>query len=355
MKIAYLFHMNETYGGVSKKITSQIAVWKANGHTVAAFQVTRTTQTSKEQWHVSRYNPSVRKLNTRLKAWDNAAKDILSWSPDVVYYRYDMYYPALRRLVENIPVIVEINTDDAKEYCLSSPVSGLYNFLTRGLLLDGVSGMVFVANELASSSHFQRFNKRHITIGNGINLEIYEQLPPARNKYPCLVFMGSPGQPWHGVDKIVKLAQGQPLWRFDLIGITQEALGAGNQENIICHGYMDQRDYLGLLAAADIAIGTMALHRKNMNEATPLKVREYLAFGLPTIIGYKDTDFPSGAPFLLELSNCENNISENMETIQAFVEKWMGIRVGRNEVTHLDLKEKERQRLEFIKEVISDF
>ncbi len=214
--------------------------------------------------------------------------------------------------------------------------------------------MVFVTSELALLSHFQKYNKEHIVIGNGIDLEGYEPLPPARNKYPRLVFMGSPSQPWHGIDKIVKLAQRQPLWLFDLIGISKEDLGADNHQNVICHGYMNRRDYTRILAAADIAIVTIALHRNNMHEATPLKVREYLAFGLPTIIGYKDTDFPSGAPFLLQLPNCESNISENMELIQSFVVKWMGKRVARSEVLHLDLRQKERKRLKFMKGVISD-
>lgn len=40
-----------------------------------------------------------------------------------------------------------------------------------------------------------------------------------------------------------------------------------------------------------VCIGTLALHRKNMTEASPLKTREYLAHGFPVIIGYKDTAF----------------------------------------------------------------
>jgi glycosyltransferase involved in cell wall biosynthesis len=39
-----------------------------------------------------------------------------------------------------------------------------------------------------------------------------------------------------------------------------------------------------------IAIGTMALFRKNMKEASALKTREYMARGIPFVIGYDDTD-----------------------------------------------------------------
>jgi hypothetical protein len=40
-----------------------------------------------------------------------------------------------------------------------------------------------------------------------------------------------------------------------------------------------------------MSIGTLAVHRKKLIEATPLKVRESLMRGFPTIIGYSDTDF----------------------------------------------------------------
>ena len=72
---------------------------------------------------------------------------------------------------------------------------------------------------------------------------------------------------------------------------------------------------------------------------------------LPTIIGYKDTDFPQGAPFLLELPNVENNVDFAADAILRFVEEWKNKRVPRSEVLHLDLKKKERERLRFLKEV----
>lgn len=357
MKIAYLFHLNEPSVGVYKKITAQIAIWKTDGHNVAAFQVTTGTTsmlTPTKQWHLFTYKSSIEKFVSRIKAWDDAVKSILEWKPDVVYYRYDKYYPALHRLVNNIPVVVEVNTDDVKEYFLNSKIRGLYNLLTRSLIFRNVDGIVFVTNELASLPYFRQYNRKFIVIGNGIDLENYKPLPQANNKFPRLVFMGSPGQPWHGIDKIVKLALKQPPWFFDLVGVTEKDLGFDIPKNITCHGYMNRIEYEKIMAGADVAIGTLALHRIKMNEATPLKVREYLAFGLPTIIGYNDPDFLDEPPFILQLPNCENNVEENMELIQNFVKKWMGNRVARSEILNLDLREKERQRINFIKELISD-
>jgi hypothetical protein len=90
-----------------------------------------------------------------------------------------------------------------------------------------------------------------------------------------------------------------------------------------------------------------------MEEACPLKVREYLAYGIPTIIGYKDTDFPNGAPFLLCLPNTPDNVEKNLDRIEAFVLSWKGKRVPRSEIEHLDLKVKEEKRIIFIEEVLA--
>ncbi|MBK7455292.1 MAG: hypothetical protein IPJ46_16695 [Anaerolineales bacterium] len=43
----------------------------------------------------------------------------------------------------------------------------------------------------------------------------------------------------------------------------------------------------------DVACGTLAIHRNNMEEAWYFKVREALALGVPLILAYHDTDLSS--------------------------------------------------------------
>ena len=50
----------------------------------------------------------------------------------------------------------------------------------------------------------------------------------------------------------------------------------------------------------DFAIGGFNLHVKNMEEATSLKVREYFAYGLPTLIGSRDPAFPEDFKYLIQ-------------------------------------------------------
>ena len=58
------------------------------------------------------------------------------------------------------------------------------------------------------------------------------------------------------------------------------------------HGTLSGDAYWAVLGRADVAIGSLAMERAGLREGSPLKVREYLLAGIPTVIGYEDTDFP---------------------------------------------------------------
>ncbi len=89
-----------------------------------------------------------------------------------------------------------------------------------------------------------------------------------------------------------------------------------------------------------------------MNEACPLKVREYLACGLPCIIGYKDADFPEHVDFLLQIPSRRTGAKESMQKIREFVAAWRSKRVPRERIAHLDLEAKERLRLQFFQQIL---
>jgi hypothetical protein len=117
------------------------------------------------------------------------------------------------------------------------------------------------------------------------------------------------------------------------------------------HPPLSRKEFEPLLARADAAIGTLALHRKAMQEACPLKVREYLAHGLPVVIAYEDTDFVGEDTwFLLRLPNEESNVDHHAADVRAFVERVRGRRVARSEVDgRIGSEAKERRRLAFLR------
>jgi hypothetical protein len=92
-----------------------------------------------------------------------------------------------------------------------------------------------------------------------------------------------------------------------------------------------------------------------MHEACPLKVREYLAFGMPVIAAYEDTDIPPNADYFLRLPNDDTPLAPHLSSIRAFLKYWQGRRVPRFAVAHLDTAVKERQRLAFMEERLQNF
>jgi hypothetical protein len=114
------------------------------------------------------------------------------------------------------------------------------------------------------------------------------------------------------------------------------------------YGFLGQERYRALLAEVDVGIAPLALHRKHMDEACPLKTREYLALGLPVVAGYRDPDVRN-AEHVLELPNREDNVTRHGDEIAEFIAKWHGRRVERSEVAALDAGVKEQARLSFMK------
>ncbi|WP_223068712.1 glycosyltransferase [Paenibacillus caui] len=360
MKIAYLIHWNEgAESGVFKKVVHQMTEWRRFGHEAALFLFTCkpagdwANAAEGIETNVQIYSSASR----RMADFGKLARKVRAWQPDVIYHRFDLYYVPLPRLLREIPSVLEINSNDLAELRMEKRLRYYYHVFTRGKVLAAAKGHVYVSGELAATGHYRRYAKNRAIIGNGIRLDDFpgsEVRPPssAGGSSPRLVFIGSPGQPWHGADLIAELARLKPEWSFDLIGLSAEELEQPAPGNMTFHGKMKRSEYQPLLERADVAIGTLALYRKEMKEASPLKVREYLANGLPVIIAYEETDFADEVPFMLKLPLGPWNIRDHLAAIERFVAQWQGKRVCREAVRHLDTACKEEARLAFMKRMM---
>lgn len=351
MKIAYYLHWNDVpESGVFKKIISQTNQWIYNDLEVKIFLLTRNRSWNSYYTHIpieiKFYNNNLNRLTSSY----SLVNHIIKWEPDIIYTRYDLYNPVLE-LLKNIPLIFEVNADDLMEYSMGSFFREKYNILTRRHYLKMADGIIFVTEEISKRSHFKT-NKRIKVISNGIDLQSYSILPPPQNKTPNLVFIGSEGQPWHGIDKIEILAGMFPEWIFHIIGNLGSKEDINDCNNIIYYPFLNRQEYEQIIANADIAIGSLASYRKGLNQACPLKVREYLAYGLPVIIGYEDIDIID-FDGVLQISNDSNNVYNYKEQIYEFVQEWKGKRSDPNNLK-INAKEKESERIKFFKEIIEN-
>jgi hypothetical protein len=345
MKIAYLARCDvSAENGVLKKLVSQVENWRAAGHEAALFIQARES----EVWPraQSTINSVMKETGwlTRGIRLRPLVRAIENWGPNVIYARFDTGSFALAATMNRIPTVLELNTDDISEYRVYLPwYQYLHHRAVRGHTLRRAAGFVAVTEEIAN--RFRSFGCSIAVIANGIDMRDYAPLAPTTGNCLRLGFMGSPGAAWHGVDKIIEFSRSVPEIHIDLIGPRQSQ---DLPSNVTAHGMLARDDYELLVTSWDAAIGTLAMHRNGMNEGSTLKVREYLAMGLPCIIGYRDTDFPIPVPFILQLPNTENNAVSSTQLIVDFLKKWHGKRVPRASIRHLDLASKEVERLAFM-------
>lgn len=354
MRLAYVCYLSTlAESGVTRKLEAQVAAWRHAGHDVrfhilvpvgGAAPARLLELEARGASVVTFASPARRLLATR-----ELARRVARDAPDVVHMRYDLFAPPLPLLLRDLPLVVDVNTDDRAEFRHRNGTAQAYNAVHRRLVIARASGFVVVARELREA--FVSTGKPCIVVSNGYDLRAARTLPPPANERPRLVFLGEPA-PWQGADKLVELARLLPDVDVEVIGYSAVALPAA-PGNVTCHGVLTREEFEPILARSDAAVGTLALHRKEMNEASPLKLREYLAYGLPAVVAYDDTDFPAPTPFLLRLRNAEDSIRlDSAQRVREFVASWRGRRVARDAIAHLDIRLKEAERLEFMEMLV---
>jgi glycosyltransferase involved in cell wall biosynthesis len=347
MKIAYVCYWNMSrQDGVAVKIRSQLDHWRQAGHDAKLFFLTPEQARAGEDGRAFSFAEG----RSRIAATARLAAAVRRHRPNLLYLRYDLFMPPLVRAFASWPTVAEFNSNVGAELRARSSRAAVYERLQRRFLLSRLAGAVAVTHELEGALRRQRPELTTTVISNGVDFG-----PPHAHEGagspPRLVYVGE-GVYWQGVDKILELAVSFPEWRFDIVGAEPRAAPA----NVAWHGFMSPDEYAPILARADVGLGTLALHRKQMEEACPLKVRRYLEFGLPVILAYTDTDFVGLDPWwLLRLPNTERNTNDRLASIEAFVDAVKGRRVSRSEVEPLlSAAAKEAARLDFFSRFVRD-
>lgn len=343
MKIAYIISGKfEKEEGVEKKIFNQIKEWEKHGNEVKLFCFTKNPVTSLFNSLDIEIIPIKNYLDLAINPF--LTKAILNWKPDIIYFRQYRFTISFYIMFKKIPTIIEYNTDDIEESKITTNFwIRVFNLLTRDIMNYSAAGFVTVTHELEEK--LRRYNKPTVTIANGINKNLPKIKRRTKEDKINALFIGTPNHPWHGVDKIYYLAAKLPDVDFHLVGIEDNI----DLNNVHTYGYLSLEEYIKIIEFCDVAIGTLALHRKKMNEASPLKVREYLHFGLPVIIGYEDTDFIGmDEDFILRIPNDENNVKDNLDLIYNFMKQSKQLTINREKIAHIYFDEKEIKRLDFL-------
>ena len=337
--------------GVGKKVLEQVNAWNSYG--LQTELIVSTHKRYFKRWleqdlPIKVYSYSG--IITRGKARNDALK-YAKQDKDVkaFYVRFGIFsLPLIFSMFRN-KLIIELNFKGYNEYKRRSFFLYWYLRSTRKFIFRKCVGACAVTYEICNE--FKAVTKSRVNSGvfpNSINLQNVETLPPNLNKEINLVFIGSPGQIWHGVDRVIQLAEVLKTYKFHVIG-PKPPQKAHSCNNLVFTGELYGAELVKYLANMDIGISSLAMERNNLNEGSPLKTREYLAYGLPVIAGYKDTAIASNSSYYLDLSNSAWPLtSENRIRIENFVGIWKGKRVPRNLLDSIDSAVVEKNRVEFI-------
>ena len=381
MKIAYVATWNlGRDDAVCRKFEKQVSEWLDLGHDARVFAITENIPLRKEMIDIS--TSCVRDGNTKglwanikkffaaLGYWSSVSTSINDWGADVVYLRQQSWSPGVNRLLKSIPTVIEINSRDLAEADILRRQSGLrglllhyYRCYTRNMLYRNASGLVAVTHELLNAEDFAKYDLPGIVSPNSVKFTSEDRNSTISNREqkekPTVIMVAAHGRAqvgnhWHGIDKILKLAENScDQLDFIIVGDASVAeLNPGNNVEVLPRVSPDALH--SLYQRVDVAFGTLALHRKKMDEACPFKVREALSKGLPVILGCLDTAFFEGeAPeWILQLPNNEDNVERHQELIIQFCKKWMGKRIPLNEVKpFIDSQVIESEKLMFLESV----
>lgn len=350
MRIAYtLICYDAANSGVYRKILDQVTAWKASGHSVQLFVI--TDKESLLEWQkidpfvVALIDTSfVRNLINRATILKLAANS----SPSIIYLR-DGFPIWLRKT--SPPIVLEIQSLVGQELHLRSKSKYIIFKLFARSIYSRASGAVFVTNELQEKNEFKLSSSiAKITIGNGVNFDRVTRLPERPKVKPAIFFVGSPNQPWHGISELIEFAKLNSDIQIEVVG----TVGESPTSNIRFHGILSADEYHEIATKCIAGVGSMNLSVNNMTEASPLKVREYLALGLPVIIKFKDVDLNPFDDYVLQLPTDGRRLSDFSHEVRLFLNEWSNKRVSSSQVAMIDVATKEEIRLGFFEKVIAE-
>lgn len=158
-------------------------------------------------------------------------------------------------------------------------------------------------------------------VGNGINVSAIPlrlQVPEFTGDRLDLICVASLNY-WHGIDRLISVIS---ILNSDnrKLKIYLKIVGKGavfNQlksqveelnlsEYIQFLGFLKGEELYSQYSTAHLAVGSLALFRKQLSTASELKSREYCALGIPFIAVGEDPDFGKDAKFRIQLSNEES-------------------------------------------------
>lgn len=187
------------------------------------------------------------------------------------------------------------------------------------------------------SAHKEVFGIPSINLLNGVNIEQHplRQLRKKDNKIVLLAVASM--AKWHGYERMIKgiaeyyANKGEREIVFKLVGEGPElekykklADKYKIQHNVEICGKLTGEKLTEQYNQTDLAVGSLGMYKIGLEQASPIKLSEYCARGIPFIYGYEDLGFNGTEDYLLKVPNDDSAI--NIRKVIDFYD-----RLGRDE------------------------
>ncbi len=313
MKIAYLTFIEQFRGtnlsGVTKKTLAQMDGLRARGNDVRVIVMDQYAPSSPdEQNHVRLIGPAGGRWSWPAEIPLRVYHHLKTVNPDVIYFRYSGGMPFLGSALLRLspPVVTELNGVFPRTLRIRN---AYHKWVAERLfgrsVLAAADGAVGVTKEILNIEK-KRLSERctsYLSLSNGCILPdrpiAYE---PFEDGYLHAAFLGR-GKRKGGFDRILRMYEEHPdlnlkiHWCSDVEPEIRRSL----PDQVHMEGYKDGPELTELLRRCDIGIGNLGFFRAGFSFGCPLKVRDYLAHGLPVIIGYDDPDLEEKDGFVLRI------------------------------------------------------
>jgi len=250
---------------------------------------------------------------------------------DVIYFRYDHFIPIL---FSRKPYIIEHNTMEMEEFKTKNNKTIIFKEMILGRLLrKRAAGIIGVTPEIIEYEK-KKYNLDlpSFNYSNTFDASDLKLKKEGLNGNKIIIFVGLIGV-WHGLDRMIKAFQSDDLKDFKLVivgdgeakdDLIKLAKSSNLEKNVLFLGPMYGEELEKIMYEADLAVGSLAIHRKGLTQASPLKVRHYLAMGIPTINAFDDPDLPKSLPFILNLPANDDPVDARI--VREYYDKIMSYR-----------------------------
>lgn len=239
------------------------------------------------------------------------------------YYVHDPFQLLFLFLCKK-PVYFVHHTLEVPELSLSGGLVSLIRANIERVLgffsIRKASGVIGVTQEIVDYElkRAKALNKPGYVYPNGIIFSDYLLEDLRAQDVPELLFVAN-FSPWHGLDLLLnEVKSTNASFVLHLVGeIPSELESLLSDPRIKAHGVLTYQQITSLSQQCWIGLSTFALFRKNMKQACPLKVREYLMLGLPVYSDSQDV-IPEGVPYFKKGSERLDEILEFAHATREF-------------------------------------